>query len=505
MDSYSDKDDYNYTNDTDDASNYDTDDYVEEDEPTTNKYTKNDYNILNKEDILRNMEQDIASLSTLVSVSPAEASILLRYNGWNVSNLSEAWFADEHKVRQQVGLMETPVIVLDSKEFYCQICFESYPRDNFKSVSCGHYYCVECWLGYITTSINNDGLGSLRLRCPAFKCNVSVTPDIIDSLASDKDKKRYADYLITSYIEQQSCNGERIQCPAPDCEFVIQYIGSGDRENSDVACTCTYRFCFDCREEAHRPADCEMVGKWLVKNNSDAENTDYIIAFTKPCPSCKRPIEKNEGCMHMTCHCCRHEYCWLCLGNWKGHGSNFSCSTYTPSSEAIEQQKTAKNNIDRYIFHYERWATNKKSAEKALHDMGCIQDTEFRKKLTEFHGLADSHLDSIVKAWEQIVECRRLLRWTYVYGYYLDGDVEGKISAAAKRNLFEYSLGEAENALEKLHGWTEKELKQFIDADIKLPQEFHDYRVKLVELTSNTKKYFEKLMKALENNLSEVE
>ncbi|KAM7280411.1 hypothetical protein ACFE04_007545 [Oxalis oulophora] len=396
--------------------------------------------------------------------------------------------------------MEMPLVVLDSNETYCQICCESYPRDNFKSVSCGHYYCDECWLGYITTSINSDGVGSLRIRCPAFKCNVSVTQDIIDSLMSDEDKERYADYLITSYIVQQRCNGERRQCPAPDCEFVIHYNASGDRENSDVACNCTYRFCFDCREEAHRPADCEMVGKWLAKRNS-WDNLDYIIAFTKPCPSCKRPIEKNEGCMHMTCRCCHHEYCWLCLGNWKSHGS-LSCSKYTPSSAAI---KLAQNNIDRYVFHYERWVTNQKSAEKALRDMERIQDAEFRKKLTEFHGLAaDSHLDSIVKAWEQIVECRRLLRWTYVYGYYLDGDVEEKTSAA-KRNLFDYLLGEAENALEKLHGVTEKELVQVIYSVIKLPRNFHDYRVKLVELTSNTKKYFEKLMKALENNLAEVE
>jgi hypothetical protein len=35
----------------------------------------------------------------------------------------------------------------------------------------------------------------------------------------------------------------------------------------------------------------------------------------------------------------------------------------------------------------------------------------------------------------QIVECRRVLKWTYAYGYYLpDDDV-------AKKNFFEYSQG----------------------------------------------------------------
>lgn len=35
---------------------------------------------------------------------------------------------------------------------------------------------------------------------------------------------------------------------------------------------------------------------------------------------CRRPIEKNQGCMHMTCSQCRHEFCWLCQGPWAEHG-----------------------------------------------------------------------------------------------------------------------------------------------------------------------------------------
>ncbi len=51
--------------------------------------------------------------------------------------------------------------------------------------------------------------------------------------------------------------------------------------------------------------DCETVHKWVLKNSAESENLNWILAHTKQCPKCKRPIEKNQGCMHMTCSQCR--------------------------------------------------------------------------------------------------------------------------------------------------------------------------------------------------------
>ena len=62
--------------------------------------------------------------------------------------------------------------------------------------------------------------------------------------------------------------------------------------------------------------DCETIKKWLIKNSAESENLNWIIANTKPCPKCKRPIEKNQGCMHMTCSQCKHQFCWLCLADY---------------------------------------------------------------------------------------------------------------------------------------------------------------------------------------------
>jgi ariadne-1 len=39
----------------------------------------------------------------------------------------------------------------------------------------------------------------------------------------------------------------------------------------------------------------------VIGNTSDEIDKAWISLNTKPCPKCKLNIEKNQGCMHMTC------------------------------------------------------------------------------------------------------------------------------------------------------------------------------------------------------------
>ncbi|CAK7322591.1 unnamed protein product [Dovyalis caffra] len=436
------------------------------------------YTVLKEEDIHQRQEDDITRVSTVLSISRVAASILLRHYNWSVSKVHDAWFADEDAVRKSVGLLDKQVVQFsNAQELTCGICFDSFPYEKIISAACGHPFCNTCWSGYISTTIN-DGPGCLMLRCPVPSCRAAVGQDMVNLLAPDEDAKKYSRYLLRSYVED---NRKTKWCPAPGCEYAVDFAADGGS--------------FDCAEEAHRPVDCGTVAKWILKNSAESENMNWILANSKPCPKCKRPIEKNQGCMHMTCTPpCKFEFCWLCLGAWSDHGERtggfYACNRYEAAKqegaydESERRREMAKNSLERYTHYYERWASNQSSRQKALADLHQMQTLE---KLSDIHCTPESQLKFMTEAWLQIVECRRVLKWTYAYGFYLPEHEH------AKRQFFEYLQGEAESGLERLHQCAEKELQQFLAAEGP-SKEFDEFRTKLAGLT-----------RALEKGLADVD
>ncbi|KAF9626676.1 hypothetical protein IFM89_038771 [Coptis chinensis] len=101
-----------------------------------------------------------------------------------------------------------------------------------------------------------------------------------------------------------------------------------------------------------------IVTKWILKNSDESENVNWILANPKACPECKRPIQKNDGCMLMTrrrpCHAA---FLWWCLAPWTKHGYDGLCNRYNEKEKqdgTEKRRKMAKHLIDRYTRYYER-------------------------------------------------------------------------------------------------------------------------------------------------------
>eukprot|EP00253_Pinus_taeda_P020673 PITA_20673 len=423
------------------------------------------YTVLSLEDISERQRNVIATLSDVLSLTESETAILLRHFNWHAENANYQWFADEEKVRNTLGLLLQPGQKHEPKEAErkeittCQICFDDYDMRDMKALKyCDHLYCQNCWRAYIHTSINYDGLACLNLRCP------------------------FRD---------------------PPCRAI----------------------------ESHRPIDCGTVKNWVDQiKDGDALSMYWIRSNSKPCPKCKRPIEKSHGCMKMKCiPPCQFKFCWLCHDSWDNDSyGGHSCNKYRPEAATSGKddgnqpnsatydhvkEKVAKASSNRLVFYLERWKENERSERKALSDLQSAQKVQLKRLNDCLCGWAG--FKCVEMAWLQIAECRRMLKWTYAYGYYLTpfGNRNADL-AKLKQELFEFLQREAENGLEQLHQCAEDELQQHIDSALqakadteigkKALKDLENVFIRLEELTKSTAAHFEKLIEAFENDLLEV-
>jgi ariadne-1 len=242
----------------------------------------------------------IERAKALLSVRTEEAEVLLHHFSYDIEAAATAWFEDIRKTREASGLIDpkikrenSEVMISSGETRACEICFEDFPGDALTTAGCAHKFCVECWSGWIKSKVN-DGLPVVDTRCPM--CPVKVPESMIRNFLSDEDETKFDIFLRWSFLEN---NAKLRPCIGVDCECAIA-VEQLPTDPLSVKCNCGAEFCFSCRSEPHAPVyDCEVAKKWLEKINCDGANSEWILANTKGCPKCRRPISKSGGCMHM--------------------------------------------------------------------------------------------------------------------------------------------------------------------------------------------------------------
>ena len=125
---------------------------------------------------------------------------------------------------------------------------------------------------------------------------------------------------------------------------------------------------------------------------------------------------------------CGHEFCWLCLGDWKDHGAAtggyYNCNKYEKVKKSDGKLRSdeakrakAKHDLDRYMHFFERFNNHNRSRKFADKTMQDIQVK--REVLHEVKGYRIEETDFMVKAAKCIIDSRRVLEWTYVSWRYL--------------------------------------------------------------------------------------
>ena len=427
--------------------------------------------------------------------TPASASaILLREHKWAKERLFQSFFDNPDKVQEKCGVLnrcrgggedKKPSAVAApaaaaaassrrntrstrnnpskvaaapvAKRKNCDICMD---EDGFEDsemigMPCGHEFCETCWYGYIHNALEK-GPACVRETCPEAGCSELITEEEVAKAAPDLLPK-FENYQLRSFVETY---GMTRWCPGPGCGQVALAPGSGgvfaDAGGTAECTKCETCFCLKCGEEPHVPISCKDLAAWQEKCRNESETANWILANTKQCPKCHSRIEKNQGCNHMTCRSCNHHFCWICMGDWSEHGANtggyYKCNKFDANADKNDQSDAAraKRELNRYLHYYKRFHEHSQAQDFAKRSM---KEVEARMVLLQEQNSSNwADVEFLTAANKQLVECRKVLKYSYAFAFYLE---EGD-----KKTRFEYHQEMLERFTEHLSELSEKPIQE---------------------------------------------
>ena len=273
----------------------------------------------------------VEEVSSLLAVPVEAAAILLRHFKFNKEKTIEKFYENSEKVVKDAGVAarcadeDSPAVSTPSKspkskkkkvavaEISCGICMDDFSPSETYSMPCGHPFCTNCYTDFINNKVS-DGPNCVYAKCPEFRCNELISEKEVNDLNKSLLEK-FEEFQLRAFVDLNKLSR---WCPAPDCTKIgVTKTGYGD-----VNCSCGTEFCVRCGVEPHAPSICTDLERWTDKNENESETANWILANTKKCPKCYTRIEKNQGCNHIACQQCKFDFCWICLQDWKEHGSN---------------------------------------------------------------------------------------------------------------------------------------------------------------------------------------
>jgi ariadne-1 len=197
---------------------------------------------------------------------------------------------------------------------------------------------------------------------------------------------------------------------------------------------CSIDFCFSCGNEPHQPARCIDFASWRAIFGSSQY---WVKKNAKPCPRCSVPIEKNNGCNHMRCSQCGHDFCWLCLTALGSHLEPHICNRYEPHQSAANEDER------RALFFTDRFKAHADAEQFAKREVLAFE--EKREKLANeiLWFASDEDLDNLYTAATSLVRARNFLKNSYVAAWAMRNDLE-------HRDVFESHQANLELFTEKL-------------------------------------------------------
>lgn len=495
-----------YTADDNEDEIEEEDDLIQEDIPfheddsvareERGKLHRKHYRCLTQKELRELQDAHIRQANEFLNVNTALVRIVLKHFKWDVEKLLQQWMEEgKDNVFKKAGVQlheedEAPTEdkpqppAKDATVKDCEICYGEISPDESYAVSCGHTFCGDCWGNYLTLKINEEGQKSSHLTCMGHKCNVRVDEATVEKLVAPDVFDKYMGFLLSAYVDDHPL---LTWCPAAGCGRAIK-ITPGPT-NVGVLCDCQHLFCFECGQEAHAPATCGMLVAWKAKAKDGSETTNWLLSHTKSCPKCGKPVEKNGGCNHITCPCGAH-FCWMCLGLFDSvKVYQHSCNAFDDKNAfSFDAAQRAQAKLERYLHYSTRYDNHAKSKELESKLMGTMKQKTIELGEMDTGNSSWIDLRYLEESTRQLFLCRDILKWTYVFAFFMfDKDEQtpailkpfkpfvGPRDVAQAKEQFEYHQEELETTTERLSGLLEKTTTQIL--------EDKNYRINVIDVT----------------------
>eukprot|EP00928_Gymnodinium_smaydae_P006462 TRINITY_DN12291_c0_g1_i3.p1 TRINITY_DN12291_c0_g1~~TRINITY_DN12291_c0_g1_i3.p1 ORF type:complete len:528 (+),score=111.05 TRINITY_DN12291_c0_g1_i3:36-1586(+) len=455
------------------------------------------------EDLKKREQSLVAEAVECTGLAQDEAALLLRHAAWDVAAFNEAFFEDAEALRRRAGVSDDAEsgsymdVCSTPRSQLCAICFcdpgvrmlpcERRPLRTDGKVAGHPSYCRDCWKHYVEHAVR-EGKSCLDLRCPTPGCGEALRPAQVEALLTGRDLERYKRFWCESLVDDS--HGRVRWCPGQECGRAAAEPPS-DAAGGEVECPCGLLWCFGCGTDAHLPVACDTVSKWQSKNRDEGEDATWIRVNTKLCPKCANPIEKNGGCMHMTCRKpggCGYEFCWICMAPWSSHSACNSEGAEVEKKKEVNKAKQ-KSELMRYAHYYERYVAHEKAEQFAATDQRKQMES-MAQNFSDCFSIAYNDLKFLVQAVDQIRQGRRFLKWTYAHGYFAKYDTN-------RQKLFEFHQAQLEGTLERLSDITENTQWNSVFSEEVSLKRFYDLRSQVVSLTQVVSEFFGNLKTAI--------
>jgi ariadne-1 len=130
-----------------------------------------------------------------------------------------------------------------------------------------------------------------------------------------------------------------------------------------------------------------------------------------------------------------------------------------------KNRQEAKSSLEKYLFFFERFMNHQKASQVAKDQLHATAP-KWVQELHQKYSLSFDETEFILDALGQVVLCRQVLKWTYVYAYYESEEAPTNVSTRrVSGEIFDYLQKNLEEKTDRLHEFVEKDLTAWVPGD----------------------------------------